>query len=228
MQLQSPQQPYPDISSYIAIAITGDNNQRHIGLLFRTDRNHAPKLLHLAFHSRLKCDEPVKYANDYFWLHCPSFSDDEQLQLAVWFEKIFSVNGNNIPYGLEYGSSGHFQQNGKFIQTNENIGLTCATFVMALFEDFSFPIVNIESWESRDDDKKWQERIVVCMQEDMNKNPHLYTNTHITTQILNIGIAVRFRPEEVAVSANVFQNEPIMFRAAEVGGKDLLKLMGAV
>lgn len=226
MQLQSPQQPHPNISSYIAIAITGDSSQRHIGILFRKNKNNPPKLLHLAFHSRLKCDEAVEYANDYFWLQCPSFSDDEQLQLAVWFETIFAVNGNNIPYGLAYSSSGHFGQNGKFIQTNGNRGLTCATFVMALFEDFGIPIIDINSWIPRDTDKDWQESIINYMQKDMNNNPHLYANTHINSQISNIGVAVRFRPEEVAASANVFEDELIIFQNAEPLGKDLLAQMG--
>jgi|WetSurSiteA1Bulk_404760.scaffolds.fasta_scaffold00007_22 hypothetical protein len=228
MQSQFPHQPYPNISSYIAIAITGDNNQRHIGVLFRKDKNNPPKLLHLAFHSRLQCDEPIEYASKFFWLHCPSLSEDEQLQLAVWFETIFAVNGSNIPYGLAYSSSGYFDQNGKFIQTNENIGLTCATFVMALFEDFDLPIIDTESWMSRDDDKKWQKKIIECMEKDMKKYPHLYSNTHIETQISNIGVAVRFRPEEVAVSANIFEDGLITFQQAEPLGKKLLEQMGII
>ena len=47
---------------------------------------------------------PYQDIDDIFWLDCPGFDDDEQLQLAVWFEKIFLVNGKNIPYGLAYKS----------------------------------------------------------------------------------------------------------------------------
>jgi hypothetical protein len=225
IQLQSPQQPYPDIS-YVGIAITGDINQRHIGILFRTNKQNAPKLLHLAFHQRLKCEDSSEYASEYYWLHCPSFSDDEQLQLAVWFEKVFSINGRSIPYGLAYSSMGYFDQNGTFIQSERKCGLTCATFVMALFEDFNFPIIDVDSWVSREDDIDWQNHIIDMMKADQNKHPNLYSDSHIINQSSNIGVALRFRPEEVAVSANIFEDNPVVFEIAEPLGKELLKKMG--
>lgn len=222
IQLQLPQQPYPDIS-YIGIAITGDINQRHVGILFRTDKNHEPRLLHLAFHLRLKCDNPSEYANEYFWLHCPGLSDEKQL--AVWIETIFRINGNKVPFGLAYSSIEHFNQSGSFNQSGENCGFTCATFIMALLEDFGFPIIDIESWVYRDDDKEWHRLIISAMENDQRKNPHLYSDTHINSQLSNIGIAVRFRPEEVAVSASVFNDNLITFQEAEPLAKKLLEQM---
>jgi hypothetical protein len=226
IQLYSPRLPYPDIS-YIGIAIQeAGYDQRHVGVLFRIDINEAPKLLHLAFHLRLKCETHSKYASEYYWLHCSGFSDDEQLQLAVWFEKVFSINGNHIPYGLAYSSTGYFDQNGVFIKSDKNCGLTCATFIMALFEDFGFPIIDISSWVSRDDDAEWQKRIIASMREDKANHPDLYSDTHIDDQILNIGVAARFRPEEVAASANAFKDEPMTFQVAEPLGKEVLIQMG--
>jgi hypothetical protein len=220
IQLQSPKQPYPDIS-YIGIAIKGDVNQRHVGVLFRTDKNHEPRLLHLAFHLNLKCDNPSEYANEYFGLCCPGFDDDDQLQLAVWFEKIFLVNGKRVPYSLAYSSIEHFSQSGAFIQSEKNSGLTCATLVMALFEDFGFPIIDTASWLSRDDDKTWHEHIIGVMKQ----YSWLCSDTHIDSQISNIGVAVRFRPEEVAVSAYIFNDNPVTFQEAEPLAKNLLEQM---
>lgn len=227
IQLQSPQQPYPDIS-YIGIAITGDINQRHVGLLFRTDKNNEPKLLHLAFHQRLWCSTSSQYASEYYWLHCSGFSDDEQLQLAVWFEKVFFINGNRIPYGLAYSSVSHFEQNGAFIQSDRNCGLTCATFIMALFEDFGFPIIDIDSWVSRDGDAAWHDHILDEMKKDQTRHPDLYSDAHINDQISNIGVAARFRPEEVAASANILKDDPVTLQIAEPLGKDVLMQMGLI
>jgi hypothetical protein len=226
IQLNSPQHPYPDIP-HIGIAIHGDLNQRHVGILFRTNQNEEPKLLHLAFHLRLRCDAPSEYSSQNYWLHCSGFSNEEQLQLAVWCKNIFAANKNKIPYGLAYSSMGFFDQNGTFIHSSYGCGLTCATFVMALFEDFGLPIIDITSWKTRADDAEWQKHIVDAIKEDHNKHPDFYSNTHIENQILNIGIALRFRPEEVAASVNIYKDQPITFQVAEPLGKDLVtKLLG--
>lgn len=226
IQLYCPQRPYPEIS-FIGIAIQGDRDQRHVGILFRTDRNQKPKLLHLAFHQRLYCENPpYQDIDDIFWLDCPGFDDDEQLQLAVWFEKIFLVNGKNIPYGLAYSPTGYFDSNGTFVRSKNNCGLTCATFILALFESFGFPLVDIESWQHRDDDGVWQQKILDTMREDQRKHPDLYSELYVDNQMSNIGIAVRFRPEEVAASANQFEDEPQTFQVVEPLGKELICKMG--
>lgn len=222
IQLHTPEQkPYFDIP-YIGVVIKEvTENQRHIGLLFRTDKQNEPKMLHLAFHYRLQCEQPSGY-----WLHCSGFDEDEQLLLAVWFENVWLVNKERIPYGLAYSSNGYFDVSGTFVQSNKNCGLTCATFVMALFNDFGFQIINVDTWESRDSDSVWQNDIVTAMKRDQDNNPKLYSKTHIQEQVNNIGIAVRFRPEEVAASAYVFDDVPVSFQTAAKLGKDVLLKMG--
>lgn len=220
--LQYPQQPYPDISSYIGIAIQGDEEQRHIGILFRTNTDDEPKLLHLAFHQRLRCEDSTYYAKDYHWLLCPGFSEDEQLQLAVWCETIYSQNGSQIPYGLTYSLTGYFQQNGIFKPSEIDCGLTCATFIMALFEDFGFKIIDTQSWPCRTDDEVWHNNIIKAMKCDQERHPELYSQSHIAAQETHIGLASRFRPEEVAASAHVFTENPLKLEDAEPIGQNLL------
>lgn len=223
IQLNSPsQQPYSEIP-YIGITISGDLNQRHIGLIFRTNQAHAPRMLHLAFHNRLSCDtEPLGY-----WMHCSGFSEAEQLQLAVWFEKIWTVNKNRIPYGLAYSSTGHFDSvSGAFVPSEKGSGLTCASFVMALFEDFAFPVIDADSWQARACDAQWQGTIVESLRKDMERHPDFYTESHLNDQIANIGIAVRFRPEEVAAAAHLFVDTAMTFERAEPLGVMLLDRMG--
>lgn len=224
IQLHSPlQRPFSDIQ-YIGVAICGSQQQRHVGILFRTNKNENPRILHLPFHNRLVCESPD---HSYYWTHCSGFSDDEQLQLAVWFDRVWAVNGSRVPYGIAYSSTGHFDPiTGTFVPSDQNCGLTCATFVMALFEDFAFPVLDAASWQPRDNDAEWQRQIVDALQSDMNKHPTLYTATHLADQIKNIGIAVRYRPEEVAASANISATPPLMFENAVPFGKEVLVQMG--
>ncbi len=187
IHLHSPQQLCPEFSSYIGIGIQGNASQRHIGILFRNNKEDKPKLLHLAFHLRLKCDSYEKFNNDYFWLICPNLDDDEQLQLASHVKSVFDKNQNRIPYGLAYSSIGSFDSDGTLIENSKNLGLTCATFVMALFNDFGFPIIDTDSWELRADDTIWQNHIINCMKDDRKTHPQIYSETHIDEQIKNTG-----------------------------------------
>lgn len=216
------ERPYNNIT-YIAIAISGNSSQRHVGLLFRTNISKDPRYLHLAFHYRLKCEDP---SNEY-WLDCPGFTEDEQLQLATWFKKIIKVNGEKIPYGISYSPDTYFDNNsGRYIESNDHCGLTCATFVMALFKDFGFSIINPDTWIARQNDQEWHCQIVKAMKHDQIKNPNLYSDDHINRQISLIGIAISFRPEEVAAAANIMQNVPATFEQIEPLGHDVLSKMG--
>lgn len=226
MALHCPQHPYPDIK-YIGIAIQGTKEQRHIGILFRTNRQDPPKLLHLAFHQRLICESPEYYSSEYHWLLCPGFSEDEQLQLAVRCEKIYSRNGRHIPYGLSYSLRGYFKQNGDFNPPEKDCGLTCATFIMAIFDDFGYPIIDIGSWPCREEDAIWHRNIIDAMKNDQERHPELYSREHIGAQEKHIGIAARFRPEEVAGSAHAYIDDPLTFEEIEPLGRSLLeKLLG--
>jgi hypothetical protein len=66
------------------------------------------------------------------------------------------------------------------------------------------------------------------MKQDQYNHPDLYSDTHINDQISNIGVAARFRPEEVAASANVLKDEPVTFHVAEPLGNDILMQMGLI
>ena len=226
IQLQSPSKSFLSDSSYIGIAISGDQNQRHVGILFRRDKINTPELLHLAFHMHLRCEAPGESNIEYYLLHCPNLSEDEQLQLAVWFKQVFLANNKNIPYGIEYSSIRYFSDDGTYLLLERNCGLTCSTFVLALFRDFAYELVDIDSWEKRSDDEEWQKNIIKSMKSQSERHSDLYPATYIDAQVAKIGIAVRFRPEEVAVSAHLCDGTPIKFDEAKREGENLLLQMG--
>lgn len=214
--VHSPQKkPYSEIAN-LAVAISGDEDQRHLGVLIRIEPEEDLKFIHLAFHYDLRCDEPDTNA---FYVECSGLDPEEQLSFAVWVEAVRDANGADIPYSFAY-ASGNFDPGGRFIKRAEGVGLTCATFVVALFEDFAFPIVDVESWRPRPDDVGFQEKIVKLL-------ARFWPGPHAEAQRESIGKASRFRPEEICGCAHVCDGTPLRFQEGVGLGAEVLAQMRA-
>ena len=212
----------------IAAVISGNEDQRHVGVLYRRGDDPLRKL-HLGFHHFLLDEEvSVKSANGLsLWVGCDDLDDSEANVFATWLAKIFEKNRKTIPYGINYWKGPHFDPaDGKYVQSKEGFGLTCATFVIALFEVFGYEIIDIETWPSRDDDNEFHERII-----EMLRNPQQVRNVdidssehqaHIQAQISGMGIAPRFRPEEVASSIGLYEGSALPYQVVEPAGRELV------
>lgn len=205
----------------IRLAIRKEAN--HIGIIVRIEPEVTQRLLHLGFHYELKFDvlaEIDDWETSYAWLDFVGFSQPEMTQLAVWMETIWKVNGRNVPYGIAYSGSGYFDAlTGKFIPSQTGKGLTCATFVMALFEDFLFPFVEWKSWRHRSTDEAFFECIVGQL--DLLVARGKAEQTHVEAQKNALGTAPRYRPAEVAVAGAAYLGEPIDFVTAELLSRHL-------
>lgn len=208
---------------HIRLAIKKDAS--HVGIIIRVKADSNHRLLHLGFHHKLYYQELADvedWNTSYAWLDFAGFSELEMTQLAVWMETIWEVNRHNIPYGIAYSGAGYFDSvTGKFIQSQTGKGLTCATFVMALFEDFLFPIVQWTSWDHRLSDEGFFNHIILHL-DDAVERGHA-DSAHVQAQKAALGTAPRFRPGEVAVSGGAYLGEPIIFNTAELLSKHLSK-----
>lgn len=200
----------------IWLAIRKDG--KHTGIVFRVDSASKAQFLHLGFHHDLRCevvDENEKFLKNYALLSFFGFDSDEQLQLALWMESIWRVNGASVPYGISYSGAGYFdRQTGKFIESVTGIGLTCATFVMAAFQDFQFPIVEWGTWPSRSSDIEFQQFVVDELMSLVREGQA--KQEHVDRQIAVLGKAVRFLPSEVVVSGGAYSGDPVVFLTAEL------------
>ena len=142
-------------AQYIGVAITGSRDQRHTGLFYKTDLNQLPSFLHLGFHFQLR-NEAIK--DHYCWLAFEGFDLVEQQSLAIWFQTIWNANENRIPYGINYANGSHFNSSGAFTGSFDDGGLTCSTFILALFESYGFSIIDPATSYRRDDDVAWQKK----------------------------------------------------------------------
>jgi hypothetical protein len=83
---------------------------------------------------------------DTWWVELSSsISMDEQEQLAGLCERVWKRNKRNIPYGFRYSAT-KFAYSGEIEKGEDEFGLTCATFVLAVFASLGIKILDLSSW----------------------------------------------------------------------------------
>lgn len=188
--------------------------QQHAAIVFKDREKKSLSLLHLASHYDLRL-EPWKAS--YKCVPCQNFDDDELLYFAEHASKVYSENSGGIPYGFEYTGASAFNGDAKFIDT-PGAGLTCATFILAFFEDLGYEVLDLETWGTSPEDKKWQDDIFGLLCQVMSPE-------YAAEQYHLIGNAVRYKPEEVVGAVAVYDNDAITFTDASALG---VKLMAEV
>ena len=184
------ERPFSDLVSIgIAIKHIG-SGQNHVGILYLRDEE--PRFCHLAFHFDLRDEPPQK---DYYWDDCNSLVDDP-VNGKLFIAKMIRVSEAKkvISYGFHFAGA-PFAPDGNFIDFPEvGMGMTCATFVVAVFHSFGFPIVIGETWLGRNDDAAWQTGMISILERCGASKEHVEAAKDF------VG-AARYRPEEVAVAA---------------------------
>jgi hypothetical protein len=184
-------------------------NQRHCGVIYRPDAELV-RFLHLAFHFDLK-DEVLN--GTYWW--APSGLDQENQRLLAAFAIVIAEGHPSIPYGFDMDGVIFDKASGALLPAPPGRGLTCATFVLAMFRTYGFEPLLSQSWEIRLEDDQWQAQILAYMQANGASPEHLEA-------IRSAEPNKRFRPEEVVGTATqqmdewAIDYERALFLAAEV------------
>jgi len=175
------------------------HEQNHVGILL-IDEDKEVKILHFGRHNALSYEEPE---DSYCWLDLGdaySFRDKVALQTTLW-DFIKSV-GQNLPYiSFEYGFDDVepiIGADGAILDGKAGAALTCATFVLSVFESLALSMLKTEEWPINDEtNMKWQKNIM-----DLLKRYGVITGETYSNQIDKIG-SRRYRPEEVAASSQL-------------------------
>jgi len=177
---------------HVAVAIKANSlAQRHIGVLHRSVDGDQVRLLHLAWHCDLRNDDPK---SSYIWIDLP-IDPLRAKQVAAMCRKIWRSNGaKHIPYALRFPNDCFDAKTGAFLIGKGTLGLTCATFVLALFQSCGLAMVDLATWQNREDDLAWQEQCIQELEKSKADRGHIEA---ITTEIG----CIRFRPEDVAGAA---------------------------
>jgi hypothetical protein len=173
-----------------AIGIAVHRKGLHIGVLYRVTDSATVRILHLAWHHALRSEElKADYA---CWIR-PDILDDRAMAIASFCRRIWKQNQRNqVPYGFSRPND-FFDTSGNLIKGPARIGLTCASFVLAVFAAAAFPLADLATWPVPTAvDIERQHELLQKLDEDpcVNKD-------HVQAAKAEIG-NTRYRPLDVA------------------------------
>jgi hypothetical protein len=211
--------------AHLAVDSTAENIQgvgiglykaaKHIGLLCRDAAGTKLRFLHLAFHEDLR--EQDDTSKCVLWVEAKLEKEQADV-VAAQARLIYSVHAlGGIPFGFS-PYSGYFGAKGAIEWSAPGNGLTCSTFVLAVFDRAGIRLVNGETWPTgREDDIRIQREMI----EHVRKRDA--SAAHLKGMKQDVG-QVRFRPLEVAgaLAAEVY---PADFATAERLGAEILAMM---
>ncbi|TMQ12946.1 MAG: hypothetical protein E6J90_15705 [Deltaproteobacteria bacterium] len=174
----------------------------HCGIFFRAS-DEALRILHLAFHYQLAVDHSFDG-----WAYVAPQIDPIELGVLAGFCSLLNSVQPGIPYGFEYQAS-KFDDEGRFVPGPGESGLTCTTFVLAVFKWARLALLIPETWQSRTEDVEAQRRLIVFLQRAASPQ-------HVAAVEAEVG-CMRFRSEEAA-AATAMTPRPVGFPEASAAG----------
>lgn len=150
--------PAEDSDTFDAVAVAigprGTSPAEHTGVLYRR-RNEPVRFLHLDGHYRLKDETPRA---SFAWVHS-NLPRARAMQVAARCRQIARKNlQDGIPYALRYQHT-RFASSGELLWGRVEYGLTCATFVLAVFSSVGLRLLKLEEWPKRIDDLVFQDSV---------------------------------------------------------------------
>lgn len=139
----------------------------------------------LQWHMRIRRDV-ARENKEIYWV-APDLTHDEQRMLAFKLDSWLEHNSRGIPYSVAHPGGVIFRDN-VWVGSDPAQGLTCATFVVELFNELGIPFIASDSWQAREGDNDWALRILSLIDEmpQINKD----------AQMALIGNKVRIRPSD--------------------------------
>lgn len=172
----------------VAVYLSGEG-QLHSGILLRDEEIEDAVLLHLCWHCKLTLNAPP---SQYLWI-LPCINTRRSRQLAIYCRRLWRTNDRNVPYAFSCPNDIFDKESGKFLLGKTKYGLTCSSFVLAVFLAQGIQLIDGTEWPRRLGDIEWQKQILTMLKEHAAPE-------HIASVESEIG-AVRYRPEEVAGAA---------------------------
>lgn len=158
----------------------------HVGIIYKEKSDYFQ--LHLLFHQNLSVNPPNR-RDGYVKVNI----EKERLRPVAALCRKLSRSKPAIPFALSGWESVFEVKSGHLILRGNAVGLTCSSFVMAVFLSVGISLIDFGKWPNREDDEPNQNRLVSLL-EKVKANP-----SHINAVRAQIG-CVRIKPEEVAVS----------------------------
>lgn len=195
----------------------------HVGIVYAANDDGARRVLHQAWHYDTRDESLGEFLADdgapspRFWIG-PSQEDDEQNDVRAMAALIASrIRENQLPYALRRADAA-IQRDGR-VSLGTSLGLTCATFVTALFDAAQVSLLDEASWDARDAARIAEDRSAQGSIADWLSGHHPAHAKRIRDD--EIG-CTRIRAEEVAVASGMTPR-PVSFANASAHGASLLR-----
>lgn len=168
--------------------------QLHVGIGYRIESDL--RLLHLAWHLKLTdaplCDDP-----NYLGIR-PNIPVMRQEEVALACERIYATNGRSVPYSFSAPNGCFDATTGDALFGPTKTGLTCATFVLAVFDSVGISLLKYDSWPAkREGDDEWRAFVI----EELGKAK---ANAAHLDAVLRESPGTRYRPDDVAAAAAAY------------------------
>ena len=124
----------------------------HVGILYRADDDGKRRHLHLADHYSLRDDESIA---DAFWVD-PVLDELAVSDLGASARLIAKrYKDNRVPYAFNQKDA-KVADDG-ILRLNQSLGLTCATFVLLVFDHAGISLIEVSTWEDRTVERKLED-----------------------------------------------------------------------
>ena len=203
-----------DNVQHFAVLIILTNSGTHTGVLYRLSGELyvVDQCWHLCFRCK-PADRPMACV-------VPDLLEEEfQSIVAVcelFVRRTLRAGIPRIPMGFAQPKNVTFSADGEVVWDG-SVGLTCATFVLSIFEAAKIPLVELSRWRRRSgDDARHEELLLLLERGDASNGIPKASQDHIARVRAELP-AIRVRPEEVAGAA-MHPVRPVGFELAEQAG----------
>jgi len=205
----------------LAVFIMRTDNGTHTGVLHR-DRGTL-FVLDLLWHEALR-SRPCR---DEFACVVPNIDEDAKNDVAALCRLINTRQQNPdptrrylIPYAFRFGNNVRFNIQSGELMLGDGLGLTCSTFVLAVFESARVPLIDLNGWKERPKDEERHRSLLEQMRSGIPPNILPAEPGHVQRVEKELP-CIRVRPEEVA-AAGMSDDPPANFYQVEAAGRWIL------
>jgi hypothetical protein len=134
--------------------------------------------------------------------------------------------GYKIPYAFRYTNRAYINQGTGEVNLEDGTGMSCSTYVLAVFQSVGITLVNMGTWQERVGDVARHQALLQKMRTGIPgwAPPASPEHIAIVEQETN---CMRVRPEEVAATA-LYDDHPTTFEQLESAGAWILSQLPPV
>ncbi len=174
--------------------------------------------LHLAFHHSFVATEIIN-TDSYIW-QTPKIHPFRLKNIAAKCLSIVDIQNNNVnllPYAFGYTAKRKFNNEGlyKNYEDGDEYGMSCATFVLTVFNSFGIDLLDWKNWFDREDDEETFKRLLAIL--NFRRRSGQVSQIHYDN-VANEKNVPKIRPEEV-FSSSFCLKLPMSFESCEYLGK---------